>query len=134
MKINSPISFFCYILFLTACAYNKVEIAPGDDRIRPVSYILDVKPILVANCYHCHSEGGTDPQAANVPVGTLWDHFDQLQNYALAQDPIASGYTKISARINHVGSTPYMPMNLPKLSDSEIQIIDQWIHGGAQNN
>lgn len=134
MKIDSPIYFFCFMLFLAACAYNKVEIVPGEDLGPPISYDLEVKPIIVANCYQCHSDGATDPDAAFVPPDAHWDHFDQLQHYALDPDPVAVGYTRISARINHVGNTPYMPMDLPKLSDSDIEKIDRWIRQGALNN
>lgn len=98
----------------------------GPSADQPVSYHLDVQPILTSACGSCH--GGQ---------GGFW-----VDNYELVMRGGDSGaavvpdkpeqsdlYLRITGK-----STPAMPLNSPPLSQSEINAIRDWIAEGAPKN
>jgi len=115
-------------LLFTACSYHKAD-DPGP--VNPaVSYALDVKPIIVANCYTCHTDTSTNP---DKPGFAFFNHFNELQYLALKPSAANSNYTILIARLKHIES-PGMPFQRDPLSDSLIQVIQNWVRLGAPEN
>ncbi len=84
----------------------------------PKSFATDVQPIFDNNCVSCHNA------ANNFANGQSWETHAE----------IAANIESILTAINHEpGKTP-MPYQLPKLSDSLIQVIECWAADGAQDN
>lgn len=123
------ILFLCVTgLFFTTCIYHKgEEPAPINPK---VSYTLNVKPIIVANCYTCHTDTSTNPDR---PGYAFFNHFDQLQAVALRHSTVNPNYTVLIARLKHIES-PGMPFKRDPLPDSLIQIIVDWVLLGAPEN
>lgn len=128
--ILSPLCVAFAAILLAGCAYNKLE--PEVVTVQ-VSYEKDIKPIITARCYHCHSDNPSNPNSAGIPANSRFDHFDQLQNYALAPSSNSPGITKIVAQIKHLDA-PGMPYDEPMLTASEIEKIESWVKQGAPNN
>lgn len=103
---------------LLAGCESSHEGGPPDSGVeREVTYYGDVRPILVANCTMCHTEGGIAPFA--------------LTSYALARD--------VAARMTEVTAARIMPpfladgsgacntwSNYRGLTDEEIATIGAW--------
>ena len=122
--------FYSAALFvlLNACAYNKGE-APVPVNSN-VSYVLDVKPILITHCFKCHSDTATNPDR---PGNIFFNDFSVIHTLALKPSATNPNYTVLIARLRHIES-PGMPFNEAPLSDSLIQVIQDWVLIGAPNN
>lgn len=98
----------------------------GPSASQPVSYHLDVQPILMSECGSCH--GGQ---------GGLWiDRYELVMRGGASGAVVVPGkpdeselYLRITGQ-----STPAMPLNSPPLSQSEINTIRDWIAEGAPKN
>ncbi|MCB9188484.1 MAG: hypothetical protein H6600_04850 [Flavobacteriales bacterium] len=107
---------------LLSCSKDKTPTAPVVepdicDSI-PKSFATDVQPIFDNNCVVCHNS------ANNQANGQSWETHGE----------ISANISSILTAINHEpGKTP-MPYQLPKLSDSLIQVIECWASDGAPNN
>jgi hypothetical protein len=84
-----------------------------------MKYAANVVPILSGNCYSCHS--GSNPSS-----GIRLDSYANLKSYA------SSG--TLTGVINHSPGYPAMPEGGGKLSDCDINTIQDWINNGIQNN
>lgn len=131
-KMKLQYNFFAYLIALlipVGCTYDKA--LDAGPVIPFVSYKDEIKPIIVANCYQCHSSTSTDPKR---PGYAFFDDFNELQRYALkpSTNPNFNG-TKLQARIRHKES-PGMPFEKSPLPEAEIVLIENWIRGGALNN
>jgi hypothetical protein len=82
-------------------------------------YSTDIKPILQANCYSCHSSG-------NAEGGVTLDSYESVKN-------VADNGNLIGV-ITHAAGYPPMPQGGAKLSDCDINKIKDWINNGASNN
>lgn len=124
------IFFSCLIalLIFVRCTYDKA--LDAGPVIPFVSYKDEIKPIIVANCYQCHSSTSTDPKR---PGYAFFNDFNELQRYALKTSTANSAYTTLQARIRHIES-PGMPFEKSPLPEAEIVLIENWIRGGALNN
>lgn len=124
MNKMKPLCAFVFlgIVYLTACSKaNEEELlqnAGGCDTVN-VSYSADVLPIISSNCYSCHGNG-------NEEGGVSLEGYDNLKFFADNGD--------LEGVITHSPGYPAMPLNQPKLSDCEINIITAWINAGAENN
>ena len=122
------ILFLLTLFFLSGCTYDSApEIDPS---IPVVSYSEEIKPIIEANCYRCHSTTATDPDKAGY---AFFDDFDDLKNFALKKSVFNPAYTTLQARIRYIES-PGMPYDRDPLSEEQIQLIELWIKAGAPNN
>ena len=90
------------------------------------NYDDDVKPIFARRCLGCHSAG-------EMRAGL------SLETYAGVLKGGGSGEIVVPARpavsmlfkvISHEDGVPQMPLGLPKLPDSEIAVIREWIQRG----
>ncbi len=128
---NTGLCFFLVLglfFMIQACTYNKGETpVPANPN---VSYTTDIKPILIANCYTCHTDTSTNPDR-NTSV--FFNHFSTLQHEALTPSTANSNYTILIARLRHIES-PGMPYNRAPLPDSLIQKIQDWVLIGAPEN
>ena len=121
MNFLSKITFLTLLAgFIFSCSYDKEVIEPAPevnicDSI-PAKYTTDVVPIFTNNCSPCHVDGGS---FAGI----------SLDDYTSASGNVA----KILSAIKHEGNVK-MPKNADKLSDSDIQIIQCWVDGGALDN
>ncbi|CAG5076266.1 hypothetical protein [Parvicella tangerina] len=110
------------LLLISSCAKDTTpapEVIEPDvcDSI-PKSFATDVQPIFNDNCVVCHNSSN------NQANGQSWETHAE----------IAANIDAILTAINHeAGKTP-MPYQLPKLSDSLIQVIECWASDGAPNN
>ncbi len=84
-----------------------------------MTYAADVMPVLKANCYSCHGNGGNSG-------GVNLDTYDNVKDEA--DDGALLG------TITHASGYPPMPANGGKLSDCDINIIRDWINRGAPDN
>ncbi len=113
---------------LNGCTYNKgEEPVPFNSN---VSYAVDVKPVLITHCYKCHSDTATNPDR---PGYAFFNDFDEIQGVALKASTANPNYTVLIARLKHIES-PGMPYLQSPLSDSLIQVIQDWVLVGAPNN
>jgi mono/diheme cytochrome c family protein len=112
-------------LALSGCYYDvESELYPAsacNTPATPVSYQVNILPVIQANCYVCHSNAASAPSGGNI----------MLEGYTNFQKMAASG--RLYAAISHTGPSP-MPKGGNKLSDCDIQIIKSWIDAGMLNN
>ncbi|MFN4892407.1 MAG: hypothetical protein ACK5G0_01420 [Bacteroidota bacterium] len=83
------------------------------------TYSGAVRPTLESKCIGCHS--------GVVPSGAV-----NLSDYTNTRIWALNG--KLYGSIAHQSGFSPMPKNSAKLSDCEIQQVQQWIQAGAQNN
>lgn len=118
MKQLFPIlSLLSVSLFLFQC---KSEVAGPDETVIPIDssktivYDPDVKKILSANCYSCHS--------GDFPSGNF-----NITSF----NSVSAASGKIKDRINRTDER-MMPQGGPQLSVSNRQIFDAWIASGKK--
>jgi hypothetical protein len=119
------------VSLLSACSYTNGYEAPAPCNLpETVTYQLDVLPILVRNCYSCHS--ANEYQVGSS--GTLnMEKFSELKAYTTA----ASGHGDVSALLGNIRQDPgfnAMPQGGGKLTECEIALIKAWIDQGAPQN
>jgi hypothetical protein len=122
--------FLLIVLFMlfNGCAYNKGENpVPVNSNVH---YTVDVKPILITHCFKCHSDTATNPDR---PGYAFFNNFNDIQHEALKASTANPDYTVLIARLKHIES-PGMPFQETPLSDSLIQVIQDWVLIGAPNN
>ena len=87
--------------------------------ITPPGTFQEVLSLITTNCNSCHGS----PTSNSAPMSLTT--FSQISFFA----------DSISNRINKsAGNSQLMPVGGPKLSASDIAIIDSWIADGKQNN
>lgn len=111
---------------LAACYWDNEEDLYGNLPCEStnVSYKSDVEPILILNCYSCHSE-------VNAPISGDGINLQGFRAFSL----YAQLYGELLVNsIKHEGSASRMPKFAPKLDTCSIRIIENWIIEGRQNN
>ena len=110
------------MITMNACYYDVAdEINPPDmfcDTL-DVSYAEDILPLMVNQCYVCHS-------VSERRGGVILEPYVELIPW------VDSGL--LSCTINHGDGCSAMPDNAPKMLDCQILLIDKWIADGAQEN
>jgi len=122
-SLNSPLN---PLINPSPCNYHNIEeyFDEIDDSLTDcvpenVSFSKDVFPIIVNNCSACHND-----------ITHYKDrNYDTYEGIA---DVAASG--KLLRVINHESGIANMPQNADKLDQCYIDIIEQWINDGAENN
>jgi len=111
------------ILLIVGCSKTSEDQLttpePGGCDTVNMTYSTDVQPILQANCYRCHGNG-------NAEGGVTLDTYESVSS--LATTGILTGV------ITHASGFPPMPQDAAKLSDCDINKIQDWINRGATNN
>lgn len=82
-----------------------------------VTYVANVKPLLVASCTPCHVAGGGNPNK--------WD------DYATTKSKITVILDRVQRETTAAG---FMPKGGSKLSAANIAILNQWVTDGLLEN
>jgi hypothetical protein len=91
-----------------------------------VSFALDILPLFVQDCIHCHGGAG----------GLGLDSYAGVLAGGSSGPVVIPGDPDGSLLVQRLEGTvpPQMPLDGPPLTPSEIGRIRQWILEGAQNN
>jgi hypothetical protein len=126
------VQIFSTKFILLVCAFlsiNSPLVKAGDDEPKPVSFVREVAPIVVARCQACH---GPKKAESNYRL----DSFSaMMQPGDFGTPPITAGdleNSDLHRLITAEDDQERMPNNGSRLSDSEIQIISNWIIQGAK--
>ena len=122
-NINFSAAIAILIMFFFGCSKGHEDLlqsqtSGGCDTVN-VSYQTDVAPIVSSNCYSCHGNG-------EINGGVNLDGYDNLKKQA-------ENGSLVGAITHADGYTP-MPLDQPKLSDCDINIITAWVNAGSPNN
>lgn len=114
---NTPMK--ALILFsLTATVFTvaacKKKVATSDCAGTTATYIVNVKPILDANCVSCHN-------VSNKSGGYDLSTYSHAKN---AKDAIVGS-------VQHAAGFAPMPQGGSKLDDASIKLINCWSQNGA---
>lgn len=90
-----------------------------------LTFEKDVRPILKANCFHCHGEEGETKGGLDVRLARF------LQKGGESGPAIVPGDAAKSHLIELVKAGE-MPKGKTKLKSGDIAILEQWIAGGAK--
>jgi len=91
--------------------------AKVDCSTKMISYAVDIKPILEANCTNCHNTNNTGGY-----------------NFNTFQSAVKSGANgELLGTIKHSSGFPMMPPNGEKISQAEIDKIECWINNGMKD-
>jgi hypothetical protein len=114
-----------------ACSYTNSYEPPAPCNLpTTVSYQTHVLPILVQNCYSCHSAQNYKSLTSNT---LNMEDFTQVKFYASP----ANGLNNVSYMVGNIRHDPgfvAMPNNGNKLPDCDIALIKAWVDAGAPNN
>ncbi len=120
-----------FVFVLAACGQDttssvSTSVAAVPTHAGPVSFSKDVNPILQNSCFDCH---GGERTSKGLSVASYNSLMQGSQNGAVivASDPANSLLVQsiLSGK---------MPKRGTKLTPEQIQLIEQWITEGAQNN
>lgn len=114
-----------YSITNSSCVSNSKELLYGCDSLN-VSYSKTVAPILVANCYKCHSNAN----ATTLGGGTVLEGHTAVYNWI--NPTVGSDGGPLLQNIKHLGNP--MPKSAAKLSDCDIAKIEHWIFEGGLDN
>lgn len=78
-----------------------------------VTYLADIKPLLVASCTPCHLTGGSNP--------------NKFDDYATAKGKITSILDRVQRETTAAG---FMPRGGTKLSATNIALLNKWVADG----
>lgn len=128
-KILLPLVFLFFTWLFTGCYYDsnealfgKPETAAAVCDTTVTNFAAQVKPILLSNCYSCHSSAHAAGSGSGI----------KLENYADVKTYADNG--KLLGSIVHASGFSAMPKNGGTLSVCEIKIIKSWITRGKLNN
>lgn len=125
-----------------ACIPVTPDLSPPDPS-GPVSYSFDIQPIFDKRCVVCHRPGGIGETVARVDMLlTSGTSYRDLVNQPSSKWPgwvlVVPGDAEGSLLYRKVTEAPpvgpRMPLLMPPLSDTEIELIREWIEAGAPQN
>lgn len=101
-------------------------VAPRAFAQDKINYTDHVRPIFQANCFSCHN---ADDQKAGLDLTSMLATMTGSSGGEVIApgDPAESRLYKVMAHLEQ----PSMPPRQPKLPDAQLEIIKQWIEGGA---
>jgi hypothetical protein len=117
----------CFVV-LTWAPWNPLsaeEAKPGPAQGK-VTYMDHVRPILREHCFHCHNQNKKQNDLA-------MDRYETLMAGGASGEVIKPGDPDDSylyALVTHK-DTPHMPPNQDRLPEAKLEVIRQWIAGGA---
>lgn len=100
----------------------------------PVSFKLDVLPILNSRCAECHAAGGEGQQKSGYDL-TTYEGVMAGTKYGpmvIPGDPMSSNLVRLVA--GKAAPELRMPHNQRPLLDPQIQILTDWVKQGAKDN
>jgi hypothetical protein len=120
------LTVFSFVVLYSCSKSNDTELSQSSGRdssacdTTNMSFTADIKPILQANCYACHSN-------SNFAISST-----KLEDYGDLIHHVHDG--DILGSISHAPGFVEMPQGAPKLSDCNINKIKAWIDRGALDN
>jgi cytochrome c553 len=112
--------FVCMILIFSCSKENEEDLNGGTTcNSTNMTYTANIKPILQSFCFGCHGNG-------------LSQNGVNFDTYAGVKAVVDNG--KLIGAITHASGFSPMPKNASKLSDCDINKIQDWISRGAPNN
>jgi hypothetical protein len=105
-----------------AALKQKAGITSSNCDTINMKYQSDILPILTSQCYSCHSAQTYQTSGSGL----------NYQDFNTLKSEINNG--NLLNAIQHTGNVTPMPLNLPQLSDCEINKIKDWINNGSLNN
>lgn len=115
--------FYCAVLLLAGCTFDDEETLFKDivcpEIGEPVSYSDFIKPLLAKRCVTCHN--------SMLPSGNV-----NLETHARLKVYIEDG--RFSGSIRHLPGFNPMPQGDSKLSDCDLEKIENWIDSGYPEN
>jgi len=78
-----------------------------------VTYLADIKPLMVASCTPCHLAGGSNP--------------NKFDDYATAKSKITTILDRVQRESTAAG---FMPRGGTKLSAANIALLNKWVADG----
>jgi len=113
-------------LALTKPNNEATDATPAPPQATEVSFSADVLPIFEARCQQCHGAGRAE-------VGlSLASYADAIAGSS--NGPVIVPGSADTSYLFELIDTGQMPWGSPKLPDSEIQSIRDWIDAGASDN
>ncbi len=110
----------CYYDSEEALLGKPGEVTPCDTTV--TNFSAQVKPILLSNCYSCHSNAHAAGSGSGI----------RLQDYPDVKFFADNG--KLVGTIQHTSGYYAMPLNGGQLTPCEINTIKLWIKRGTLNN
>lgn len=110
-------------LFLSGCYWENEEDLFGPSEFcdtTDVSFAEDVTPLLMNNCFGCHSNQNAPENASGF---SLEDYQDVAENASL-----------ILGAIRHQDGILPMPRNREQLDSCQISVIEAWVNAGTPDN
>ncbi len=119
---NNIIQIFVLILVsaLSSCSSDSEEDLFNQVEIKDISFSEQIVPLVETNCYGCHSMA----DSANG-AGIVLEGYDNIKTQIEANK-----FLEVLTGANGLSLMP--PFG--QLSETQIQIVEQWITEGAQNN
>lgn len=113
--------FVLGILFWSGCYYDVEEVLyPVDDcDTTAVSYANDILPVLLDQCYGCHS--------GNVLSGNV-----DIEGYDNVKTLVDNG--KLLGVVRYDAGFVPMPQGAAQLPDCDISKMEAWVENGAPDN
>jgi hypothetical protein len=110
------------VLFAGGCYYDvESELYPNQGTGDPNNFTYSgrVLPIIQNYCLSCHSQ-------AQGSGGIVLEGYVNIRNSAVAGSLLCA--------IRHASGCSPMPQNSPKLAESDITAIQNWVDAGAPEN
>lgn len=127
--------YLVLLLALAACRSKKIDNSMIVEPDPGVSFAADVEPIFRAGCggFGCHVGEATNGVDLTTHASTLASVGLQYGGLIVVPGD-ASG----SPLVDKISANPQqgsrMPLGLPALSATEVQVIRTWIDEGAEDN
>lgn len=123
VHLRMSIFFLGGVLLFASCTFDNEEALFKDvvclEIIEPVSYSGFVKPLLEKRCVTCHS--------SMLASGNV-----NIESHARLKVYIENG--KFLGAIRHLPGFSPMPQGDSKLSDCDLEKIENWINSGYPEN
>lgn len=120
--IKKSIVLFGMAILISSCYFSNEEDVYGAGTncdLSTAKYSQKVSQIITDNCVSCHGPG-------------LQSGGFRLDNYDAVKIRADNGV--LLKVIKHESGVVPMPYGLPKLSDCNISVIEEWIKNGANND
>jgi len=128
LSFHSPI----WISLATLCLGLIVREPVGAENGRPLSFNLDVRPILAENCFHCHGQDA-NKRKADLRLDKAAGAYADLGGYAavVSGDPDGS---ELYRRVTNPDPDEVMPPpdSNRSLTDAQRETLRQWIEQGGE--